>query len=48
MPAIKYRVELTQSERSGLIEVSRRGKPSVRTVKRALALLQADEGRSGP
>ena len=25
-------------------EVSRRGKPSVRTVKRALALLKADEG----
>ena len=46
MPAIKYRVELTQSERSGLIEVSRRGKPLARTVKRALALLKADEGRS--
>ena len=26
MPAIKYKVELTPSERSGLIEVSRRGK----------------------
>ena len=31
-------------ERSRLNEVSRRGKPSVRTVKRALALLKADEG----
>ena len=44
MPAIKYKVELTPSERSGLIEVSRRGKPLARTVKRALALLKADEG----
>ena len=46
MPAIKYKVELTPSERSGLIEVSRRGKPLARTVKRALALLKADEGLS--
>ena len=46
MPAIKYKVELTESERSGLIEVSRRGKPLARTVKRALALLKADEGLS--
>ena len=46
MLAIKYKVELTQSERSGLIEVSRRGKPLARTVKRALALLKADEGLS--
>ena len=46
MPAIKYKVELTQSERSGLVEVSRRGKTLARTVKRALALLKADEGLS--
>ena len=46
MPAIKYKVELTPSERSGLIEVSRRGKPLARTVKRTLALLKADEGLS--
>ena len=44
MPAIKYKVELTQSERSALIETSGRGKPLARTVKRALALLKADEG----
>ncbi len=44
MAAIKYKVKLTESERSRLNEVSRRGKPSVRTVKRALALLKADEG----
>ena len=37
MPAIKYKVELTPSQRSDLIEVSRRGKPLARTVKRALA-----------
>ena len=46
MPAIKYKVELTQSQRSTLVEVSRRGKPLARTLKRALALLKADEGLS--
>ena len=44
MPVSKYKVELTQSERSALIETSGRGKPLARTVKRALALLKADEG----
>ena len=44
MAAIKYKVKLTQSERTCLNEVSHRGKPSVRTVKRALALLKSDEG----
>ena len=46
MPVSKYKVELTQSERSALIEASCRGKPLARTVKRALALLKADEGLS--
>ena len=46
MPVSKYKVELTQSERSALIETSGRGKPLARTVKRALALLKADEGLS--
>ena len=32
MPAIKYKVELTQSQRSTLVEVSRRGKPLARTL----------------
>ena len=41
---VKYKVKLTESERTCLNEVSHRGKPSVRTVKRALALLKADEG----
>ena len=44
MAAIKYKVALTESERSRLNAVSQRGKASVRTVKRALALLKADEG----
>ena len=44
MPVSKYKVELTQSERSALIETSGRGKPLARTVKRALALLKADAG----
>ncbi len=43
MPAIKYKVELTPSQRSTLVEVSRR--QAVRT-QRALALLKADEGLS--
>ena len=34
MAAIKYKVKLAESERSRLNEVSHRGKPSVRTVKR--------------
>ena len=46
MPAIKYKVELTESERSDLIEVAHRGKSLARTVKRALALLKADQGLS--
>ena len=46
MPVSKYKVELTQSERSALIETSGRGKPLARTVKQALALLKADEGLS--
>ncbi len=44
MAAIKYTVKLTESERSRLNAVSQRGKASVRTVKRALSLLKADQG----
>ena len=44
MAAIKYKVKLTESERTCLNGVSHRGKASVRTVKRALSLLKADEG----
>ena len=45
MPAIKYRVELSETERSDLDEVARRGKSPVRMVKRALALLKVDDGQ---
>ena len=44
MAAIKYKIKLTGSERTCRNEVSHRGKAPVRTVKRALALLKADEG----
>ena len=44
MAAIKYKVALTEAERSRLNAVSHRGKASVRTVKRALSLLKADQG----
>ena len=43
MPAIKYKVELSESERSQCEEVVCRGKSSARRVKRALVLLKADE-----
>ena len=44
----KYRVKLTQRERAYLDEVGHKGKSSARKVKRALALLKADEGISDP
>ena len=47
MPAIKYKVELTPSQRSTLVEVSRRGKPLARTLKRALALLMTKDCQTG-
>jgi transposase len=46
MPAKKYRVSLTESEREQLSNIARRGKSSARKVKRALILCQADEGLS--
>ena len=46
MTAIKYRVELTESERSTLTELTGRGNLSARKMKRALALLRSDEGLS--
>ena len=46
MPAYKYRVELTEYRKRRLSEVVQRGKSPARTVKRALALLKADEGQS--
>ena len=46
MPAAKYIVDLTDSEREQLLEVTRRGKSSAREVNRALVLCKADEGFS--
>ena len=43
MPAHKYKVELTESQKRRLSEVAHRGRSPARTVKRALALLKADE-----
>ena len=44
MPAKLYRVSLTQEEREHLLGITRRGKSSVRKVKRSLILCKADEG----
>jgi len=43
---IKYVVDLTEEERICLLELTRRGKPGARKVKRALILLKADEDAS--
>ena len=44
MPAKLYRVNLTEEEREHLLGITRRGKSSVRKVKRSLILCKADEG----
>ena len=44
MPALKYKVELNESERTHLKQIANRGETSARKVKRALVLLKADEG----
>ena len=46
MPALKYKVELTEAERSHLKKLVRGGKVSAHRFKRALTLLNADEGLS--
>ena len=46
MTANKYRVELTQSQKRRLNEVSSRGSSPARMMKRALALLKANEGQT--
>ena len=45
MTASKHRVELSEFQRSRLNEVANRGRSPARMVKRALALLKADEGQ---
>ena len=44
MAALKYKVELNESERARLKQMASRGETSARKVKRALVLLKADEG----
>ncbi len=44
--AKRYRVTLTDEERGRLRALTRRGKASARTVRRAQTLLLADEGRT--
>ena len=44
MPAKKYIVDLTSEERQKLLELTGKGKQSVRKVRRARILLKADEG----
>lgn len=44
MPAIKYRVDLTEEERSQLLEMIHKGVCGARTQTRARILLKADEG----
>ena len=46
MAALKYKVELNESERTHLKQMASRGETSARKVKRALVLLGADEGLS--
>ena len=46
MAALKYKVELSESERTQLEELVGGGTVSVRKLKRALTLLNADEGSS--
>ena len=46
MTAYKYRVKLKESQECRLMEVAHRGKSAVRTMKRALALLKANEGQT--
>ena len=44
MAALKYKVELNESERTHLKHIASRGETSARKVKRALVLLKADGG----
>lgn len=43
MPTLKYKVELSEAERSHLKELIKGGRVSARKLKRALVLLNADE-----
>jgi transposase len=40
----RYKVDLSEQERSDLLVLTRKGKASARRIRRALVLLRADEG----
>lgn len=48
MPAKKYRVKLTETERSELQQLFAKGRVAARKRNHARILLQADEGEHGP
>ena len=48
MPRKKYLINLTNEERTSLVEMTRKGKLKARKFKRAMILLKADEGLSDP
>ena len=41
-----YRVDLSEQERSALLDLTQKGKPAARKVRRAHVLLLADEGKT--
>lgn len=43
---VRYLVDLNPEERGALTELTRKGTPSARTLKRAQILLMSDEGRT--
>ena len=48
MPRKKYLINLSDSERHELLELTHKGELKARKMKRALILLKADEGLSDP
>ena len=48
MPRKKYLINLTNEERTSLVEMTRKGKLKARKFKRAMILLKAAEGLSDP
>jgi hypothetical protein len=48
MPRKKYLINLTSEERQSLMEMISKGEIKARKMKRALILLNADEGKSDP
>jgi transposase len=48
MPRKKYLINLSDEERTSLVEMTRKGTLKARKFKRAMILLKADEGLSDP